>query len=106
VDEIKIGGNFEASNIMNGVHDGSDNVFGTNDDRLPLNLHPNGTSRIGSVVVGGSMMGGENTRVDLFTIAARQIGKVTVGGVALALTAGRDRIENGNLVIQEPDFIR
>jgi hypothetical protein len=105
VDEIKIGRNFEASNILNGIDDGDDNAFGTDDDYLPPGLHANGTSRIGSVVVGGRMTGSENMLVDRFTIAAKQIGKVTVGGVALALTAGRDRIENGNLLIQEPDTL-
>ena len=105
VDEIKIGGNFEASNIMNGINNGDDNAFGTDDDYLVPGRHENGTSRIGSVVVGGSMTGSENMLVDRFTIAAKQIGKVTVGGVALALTAGRDRIENGNLLIQEPDTL-
>jgi hypothetical protein len=98
IDEIKIGGNLVASNILIGLDPGQDVIYGTSDDFLSDSLHETGKSRIGSIVVGGTLNGSADPN-EVFAVQAKQIGKVVVGGVAFEV--GEDRIERGNLVIKE-----
>jgi hypothetical protein len=98
IDEIRIGGNLVASNILSGINGGRDWLYGTSDDFLSDSLHETGKSRIGSIVVGGTLSGSADPN-EVFAVQAKQIGKVVVGGVAFEV--GENRIERGNLVIKE-----
>ncbi len=87
IDSITIGGDFTISDIVAGYLRGVDGFFGTSDDLLA-----SGRSSIGSVTVGGEILG-SNLGSESYRIASSgTLGSVTAGGQ----TAKNDR----NLIIE------
>lgn len=89
---VTIGGDFELSDIVAGYLRGPDGFFGTNDDRLA-----SGRSSIGSVTIGGDIIG-SNRDSEAYRIASTgALGPVTAGGAA----AQNDR--NLRIVVEQVD---
>jgi hypothetical protein len=89
IGSIKIGGNLTSSDISSGVASGPNGVFGDADDYIGITQAGPNIASIASIVVKGRVSGA-------VAIQAQEIGKITLGGVAVALAKGRS---NDDLVI-------
>jgi hypothetical protein len=89
VGTIRVGGNLTDSDISVGVGAGPNGVFGDADDYLAITQDGPNIASIASIVVKGRVSGA-------VAIQAQEIGKITLGGVAVALAKGRS---NDDLVI-------
>jgi hypothetical protein len=87
---VTVGGGWIASNLVAGVDNGADNIFGTDDDFLiaePGGGIPAIFAKIASVSIKGQAMG-TPTGGGGFGIVSEQIGSFSVGGTAIPLAAG------------------
>jgi hypothetical protein len=88
IGSVIIGGNFIASSISAGV-DPTNGFFADDDDVLIAESDNSDLpSRIASVLIKGSVEGTAGSTTDSFGIVAHEIGKVIIGRVPAALTAG------------------
>jgi hypothetical protein len=94
---VKIGKTLRSSNLVAGVDDGADNLFGTLDDvKIPGAARDNASiqSQIASVIVNGQVEG-TSLPGDNFGIVAEKILKLSVAGVRRELTTGVDVLPLG-----------
>ncbi|MEO8352192.1 MAG: Calx-beta domain-containing protein [Chthoniobacteraceae bacterium] len=90
--KVKVGGNWNASDLAASANPGDDGFFGTPDDDLMV-AKGNLISRISKIVIGGAVSGTDSPD-DHFGIVAAQIGKFKADGAKQRLTAtGREVIE-------------
>jgi hypothetical protein len=91
VGPVSVGGDWIASSLAAGAGPGPDGFFGDGDDaRLSgagVTDDPGLSSRIAGVTIGGQVLGTAGG-ADHFGIVAEEVTAVSVGGVALALSAG------------------
>ena len=93
---VLINGNFDGGGLLAGGAAGVDGIIFSADDVLfRPDRFPDILSRIGTVIVGGTL--------NAFAIEAEQLGLIIIGGSALGLTAGprNDNFLQGTTVIQE-----
>lgn len=92
---ITIGGDFIASNIVNGFEPGADGFYGTADDK-PDDLDGNNLIKatIASIIIKGRATGTSSSG-DSYGIQAEKIGSVTIGGRKVAL----DPLGNDNVLV-------
>jgi hypothetical protein len=90
---IAVGGNWVASSVAADVSAGTDNMYGTADDRL---LFPATLAAIKSVKIKGSVVGSSNTG-DSYGFVARTIGSFHAANSSPALNpAGVDSLPLGS----------
>ncbi len=77
IDSVTIGGSLIAGNIVAGIADGGDNLFGNGNDSDQSGAT---VSKIAKVIIKGNVQGSSNGG-DAFGIEANQIGMVKVGAV-------------------------
>jgi hypothetical protein len=77
IDSVTIGGSLIAGNIIAGITDGGDNLYGNAND---ADMSGAVVSKIGKVIIKGNVQGSSNGG-DAFGIEANQIGMVKVGAV-------------------------
>lgn len=87
IGRIVVRGTFEASNIVAGMADISEDGFGRNDTVIP-GSNETILSRIATVVLGSVL--GTTAAGDHFGITAEQIDKAKIGGARLPMTDGKD----------------
>jgi hypothetical protein len=88
---VTVGGDWVASTIVAGVHDGADDLFGTVDDAVIAGGTPGIVSRITSIKIGGAAYGTPAASgADHFGFVAQQIGSFKCLGYTAALTPGTD----------------
>lgn len=75
---VNVGGNFLQSSVSAGVLRGADGFLGTADD-----VASGGRSTIGSVTIGGTLVGSNRGSETYGVFATGQIGAVTIGGEAV-----------------------
>lgn len=94
IGKVAVKGNWTASRLVAGV-DSVDGQFGNSDDQRITGGAPEITSRIASILIGGSVSG-TVTLGDSFGFVAEKIGAITVAGKKLALDpANKDVIPLG-----------
>jgi hypothetical protein len=89
IGSVTVGGDWIASSISAGI-DPKNGQFGDGDDLVFAQANPLVVSQIGSIRIGGTVMGtpGNVSATDSFGFEAQQIGAVTISGVRMALQAG------------------
>jgi hypothetical protein len=104
VGPVSVGSDWIASNLVAGVEDGTDNLFGTADDTLIAGGLSNVVARIAKVTIKGVVVGTVGTG-DHFGFVAQQIGTFKAGSFLASLTGGPDVIElspiTGDLTLRE-----
>lgn len=90
---VSVGGDWVASNLVAGVDDGADNLFGTADDALiaEAGAAANITARIASIAIKGQVLGTVGG-ADHFGFVAQQLGALSVGGTIIPVTGGVDNL--------------
>jgi hypothetical protein len=86
IGRVLVKGDWSASSLVAGIADATNDGFGRNDTVIAGDDTPNVVSKIASVVIKGTASG-TPIAGDHYGITAQQIGKVSINGVALALTA-------------------
>lgn len=87
VGAVTVGGDWIASTITAGIEAGTDGKFGTTDDVSNGIGNPLVLSRIGAVAIDGKVAG-TGDAADSFAFQAEEIESLSIGGVAVPLTAG------------------
>jgi hypothetical protein len=90
IGRVTVGGDWIASSISAGI-DPKNGTFGDIDDQLITGKNdPNILAKIGSIKIGGALLGTPvfPNDIDTFGFEAEQIGSVSIGGVVLPLQAG------------------
>jgi hypothetical protein len=89
--KVVVRGDWTASSLVAGVFDATGDGFGQNDQPITGDTTQNIVARIATVVIkgnaSGSVAGG-----DSYAITAQEIGKLTIAGDKIALTAGKDNL--------------
>ncbi len=91
---VKVSGDWIASNLTVGTLPGMDGLMGTGDDALATRSgltardSEDRTAQIGSLTIGGQVLGTVSNTADQFGITAEWIKKVVIGGGKLPLTFG------------------
>lgn len=94
IGKVTVGGNWIASNLVAGVQDDADaplnDFFGDGDDQVATGVSATIVSRIGAIVIKGSVVGTSATGGDSFGFVAQQITSFSAGGIKATLTTGTD----------------
>jgi hypothetical protein len=97
---VRVGGDWVASSIAAGAVPGDDGFFGDGDSgegKMSGGVKDvfGVTSRIASVTIAGQALGTAGDE-DFYGIVAEEVGAVTVGGMSLPLTPGKDDLLVGS----------
>lgn len=106
IGNIRVNGDWIASNIVAGIEDADANGFGTAGDVVVEGENPNQiVSHIASITIGGTVRGSDATG-DHFGFVAQKIGSVRIAGTATTLNANSDDVveldlTNGDTTLRE-----
>jgi hypothetical protein len=106
ISSITVKGNWIASSAVAGVADITGDGFGRNDSPFDGDLTPQVLARIANIVINGTATGTTEPTTDCFGFTAQQLGRISIGGVPLALTVGRDDVlvDHANMDFRVVDY--
>ncbi|MEA3186518.1 MAG: hypothetical protein QOD99_348, partial [Chthoniobacter sp.] len=89
---VKVGGDWIASNLLAGIDPTDGQIGDGNEHKADLGMrdHPELSSKIASIVIGGQVIGNVNDPSKTYGFGAEEIGSFKVNGVALSLTPGKN----------------
>ncbi len=102
IGSVRVGGNWQASDLVAGVISGADGFFGTDDDE-PISRQKPIAARIAELVIKGTAVGTAEQN-DHFGIVAGQVDRLKADGVRIPLTPGSGNDLGGVLVGTSDDL--
>jgi hypothetical protein len=103
VGRVKVADNWVASSLVAGATAGTDGLFGDSDDAAIAGGNPAISSRIGSVVIGGQVLGTQGGG-DHFGIVVQNVVSLRIGGTLIPLKAGNSNDDLQLLLATTGDF--